>query len=157
MPSRAVPGNDACAAMSVGGSGAWPDSPSADQSPESKLTLARSRVEPRNAPTSRPGSLGAQQIEHRSPSGCIVPGPLPRLRLHRRLAHGTSRTSLPSFLRAARPPHLLCDQLPKFRKQGPDRIAPGQATPTPWTKVLHPDSILLLGLQHAASAMIMDH
>ena len=73
--------------MPVSGSGAWSYSLSADHSPESKLTQTRSRVEPRIAPASRLGSLGAQQIEHRSQIGCIVLGTLPRFRLERKLAH----------------------------------------------------------------------
>ena len=101
VPCQAAPGRDACAAMPVSGSGAWSYSLAADRSPESKLPQTRSRVAPRIAPASRLGSLGAQQIEHRSQSGCILPGTLPRFRLERRPAHGTSLTFLPSFLRAA--------------------------------------------------------
>ena len=101
VPCQAAPSRDACAAMPVSGSGAWSYSLAADHSPESKLPQTRSRVAPRIAPASRLGSLGAQQIEHRSQSGCILPGTLPRFRLARRPAHGTSLTFLPSFLRAA--------------------------------------------------------
>ena len=87
--------------MPGGGSGAWSYPLSADHSPEFKLTWTPSRIKPRIAPASRPGSLGAQQIEHRSQSGCNVPGTLPRFRLERSLPHGTTIPSLPGGVRAA--------------------------------------------------------